>query len=113
MRAVATIYLIVSKVIPKLLDVSKQSLEIAQQAQELHYNRIFKQHEMDSWKLETESKKLENEKIRLENLKLTKELRLSEPTIIGINEIRHTISASSISDTRDVPTSALMGDYRR
>lgn len=113
MYAVATIYLIVSKVIPKLLDVSKQSLEIAQQAQELHYNRIFKQHEMDSWKLETERKKLENEKIRLENLKLTKELRLSEPTIIGINEIRHTISASSISDTGNVPTSALMGDYRR
>ena len=113
MYAVATIYFIISKVIPKLLDVSKQSLEIAKQAQELHYDKLFKKHEIASWEIEAEGKKLENEKIRLENLKLSKELRLSEPTIIGINGIRHTISASSISDIENIPTTALMGDYKK
>lgn len=110
---VSTLYFSISKGIPKLLEVAKQSLELVKTAKEIRFDSAYKKHEMEEWSIETERKKQEVEKIKLENMKLSNEIKLSESTIAGINGIRHTISASSISDTKDIPSSVLMGDYKK
>lgn len=110
---IAVFYFFLSNAIPKLLDVVDKVLDIIEKKQNIRYTRIIRQHEINSWELEEKNKKLQNEKMSLEIQKLIKDLELSKPTILGIDEIRHTISASSISDTKSIPTSTLMGQYKK
>lgn len=109
----AFIYGVISKGIPKILDIVQQCQEIYSTNLENKHKRELNSLDKEEKQLDIQKKHAELQKIMLENKGLENELELSTPTILGINEIRHTISCNSVADTNKIPRSILMGTHKR
>lgn len=102
-----------SVAIPKVLDIIQQLQAINLTKNEMSYNEKYRNLELEEKKLDIEQKRISLKKSTLENKKLEQEIKLSTPTIIGVNEIRHTISSDSITSLEKIPANILIADNKR